>query len=589
MGAGQSSNIKQNSFSSDAGKTDLFTMIFIRLLTKTDIVDLTALTKGPGACGDYIVLLEKDLNKEFGKLKLETSSAAVGTKQVQDFLFAKIKDVKSETPSDTLACRELAIFYIRLLQLVGALTMSIFTPPDLVSRIRTRAYKQSINSQKKNIPPTIEQLGEIVAARNRWLSSILQNADSKTPNLRKLTGKDQLKYNTDTKQLIYSDETNNRQYAANMKVDNIETYPVTESFKKSADGYWITLTNPTKTTNNKDIIIFRIFVNKTNNGYIFDNDTTKKDAKSYSKDWTDEIIQNMVSTLTPIQTPSIVQQRPVQNPWNQGHNAYPYNPRGWLGRGGENKPSNAPKISTLPGKFKDTYDIMSKWSNDISTWTEAAPASYRSVLLYVKPNIPGAYSSSYICIDNWANKNLRSIPPFASLESLYFDNNDGTATFTSRQKLNELIKDFKKIYSTGALPTTNSSKTQPSFEDVVIPAPTKEVTDFFCNKKTSQGDVFLNDKLTKILELSQKNTLAAYKRHFDLAYDILNNLFVVTKLSTGENTIKFSDAFTKNSLGARATLEEQITNARGIIAEHYINIETTYYKAIADMITAGFA
>ena len=147
---GAANSVPQASYvdSPENEKAKMFSTIFLRLLQETDIVDINALTRGPGACGSYAVILEKELKKEFKAIKLQTTVS--GLKDVRDFLYSKAKNIESESPSDANACRELAIFYIRLLQLVSALTLSIYTPADLIDRIRNNASITALRKQEKN-------------------------------------------------------------------------------------------------------------------------------------------------------------------------------------------------------------------------------------------------------------------------------------------------------------------------------------------------------------------------------------------------------------------------------------------------------
>jgi hypothetical protein len=203
MGASQSTAGPTYMDTANVSKNEQFINIFFRLLTETDIVDFEALSKGPGACGSYIVLLEQNLNKEFNKLQLETTST--GKKTVQSFLYTKAKNITQETPTDANACRELAIFYIRLLQLVGALTLSIYTPDNLADRIRDKAYKASFRKQQKNIPIPLEEQELKRNQRWEWLRKyILSSTSTATPDIFIFKDKPQLKFNKTTKILTYT-------------------------------------------------------------------------------------------------------------------------------------------------------------------------------------------------------------------------------------------------------------------------------------------------------------------------------------------------------------------------------------------------
>jgi hypothetical protein len=155
-------------------KPCFFSLIFEKLIKTTDIFDIKALTKGPdGACGDYVMLLAKNIDKEFKKIKLQTTAPDSST--ISEFLYMKKKDSKQENPSQRDACRSLAIFYIRALQLVAAMTMSIYTPPELVLRIRNQTYDKTVKLQKKApVLLTPEEKEEARKIRYQWFYSFFK-------------------------------------------------------------------------------------------------------------------------------------------------------------------------------------------------------------------------------------------------------------------------------------------------------------------------------------------------------------------------------------------------------------------------------
>jgi hypothetical protein len=239
MGNGQSGPGKINSSkpfdfeSPDIDKNELMSIILMRLLEKTDIVDFLALINGPGMCGSYVVLLEKDLKKEFKQLQLSTTLS--GKKEVESFLYTKMKDISAETPADTLICRELAIFYIRLLQLIGALTMSIYTPNNLVDRIRNDAFKRSIKKQRANIPLTLEQKAAQKTAQMQWLRNYILSSVAGSSELFTLRGKPQFKFNKATKRLSYTDSEGYK-FDAVLEMEEPDKYPVVDE-NKTHDSY----------------------------------------------------------------------------------------------------------------------------------------------------------------------------------------------------------------------------------------------------------------------------------------------------------------------------------------------------------------
>jgi hypothetical protein len=267
------------------------------------------------------------------------------------------------------------------------------------------------------------------------------------------------------------------------------------------------------------------------------------------------------------------------NPSNLSHQNYTRRAFGGSNNSRNNTKKNTKTI--LAKKFQDSYQFMKSWVSKIESWAEAGPALYRSVLLFVKQNTPGASNASFICVDEWSMRTMRDIHPFAALEALYYDNDDGTASFTNKEKLYNLVDDFRKVLVQKA---GTASRVGQTFEDIIMPPlPDKFMSDF-CSKRNAQGEFVLESQYVTILEKAQAEIIALYNTHLDTCFSILNEIFDQVKNSRGETTIKFTQAFSTNTSGARAALEAIIERARGQIASHYIQVETIYHKAINDMI-----
>jgi len=244
--------------------------------------------------------------------------------------------------------------------------------------------------------------------------------------------------------------------------------------------------------------------------------------------------------------------------------------------------------STLPHAFQDSYRSMLKWTVNISEWTEAAPGSYRAVLIYIHPAVPSAAPTSYLCVDNWANQKMRNVAPFAALESLYYNKDDGTASPQNEAKLKKLTKDFIEIYTkvSPAIRGTDPVVSEPStFNDVFVPAISDSLKGIFCARKTAQGDVAIEANQARILEKAQRDILQLYEKHFATCHEVLKHMFDVVPQPNGELKISFSDTLMNSAKGARTVLEENfIEFIADSIATHYLDVERTYYKAIQDLI-----
>jgi hypothetical protein len=625
-------------------KAKMFSTIFLRLLQETDIVDINALTRGPGACGSYAVILEKELKKEFKTIKLQTTSS--GLKDVRDFLYSKAKNIESESPTDANACRELAIFYIRLLQLVSALTLSIYTPADLIDRIRNNASITALKKQEKNIPLTIEDEARKRAAREAWFYKHIVSEVSGSTNFFYLQkDKKNFKYNRDTKMLIYTAD-NGYKYEASLRIEEVGAYNVDRKYSKP-DTYWIVLYSSKLNKN-----IYRILVTVTEtregrvrSGYLFSPEVDSRMPEEvpivYYQDWTQDLAAAMTGAITgergeerrveerreynrsrngrngrngrnplvisrdtalQLREAGINVDRNLTRPVDvRGGGATLLVPRSKNAFGYQNTRSNSASVtvsregsnrntrknrnrqnvvekSSLPKQFQEIYNFMVQWNLQKDAWTEAAPATYRSILLYIKPGLANLEATSFFCVDNWAQKSMRYIPPFAALEALYFNENDGSASVANQTALKLLAQEFNKIYyqSVTSEPTT--------LANVIVPALEKDLSALVCVNKTSQGDIsVVSEKNKAILEAAQDTIMRNHKSYFNEAYATLMSIFEVKRDAKGDIAINFTEQFATSSGGVRAKLEQIIYNTRQIIARHYIATETTYIGALRQL------
>jgi len=575
--------------SPDIDKNELMTNILVRLLEYTDIVDFLALINGPGTCGPYTIMLEQNLKKEFKQIQLSTTIS--GKKQSETFLYRQ--KAAAEAPENTVVCRELALFYIRLLQLIGALTMSIYTPNNLVDRIRDESFTRSVNKQRA--PLTYEQLAAQRKEQWIWFSKYLLSAVSGSTELFTIKNKTSFKLiKTNPKMLVYTNSEGYK-FEATLELEEMDKYDIIDDNKKP-DSYWVVLRHP-----NKKNVIMRRLVNKDGSAYIFSNepDVSKgaESAEGYENEWTemlDTILLTMGNPAGKAQTAranDAETRELIAKLLSRQDNIAPT--RRFIGgrrrrnrktmKGGQNaavvaKPNFGPYTSWMPKSFKDSYSFLKKWSRATVMWTEAAPASYRATLLFIKPNLPNAAATSYICVDNWLLKSMNQVAPFAALEALYRNKDDGTVGYDNQLPYKNLLDGFNNMYKTGK---TGSVK---SFSDIYIPGLPDKVVATLCSKSTTQGDVILEEKYTRILEGAQAEILEKYKAHFAVVLNYFKSIFVPGKDAKGTIMVNLSELFTKDSgEGARAELENIITSARGQIAQHYIEVETIYLKAISDI------
>lgn len=602
MGQAQSGVVSQKNtiVSDEAVKSEFFSTIFMRLIKSSDILDIRSLTSGPGSCGNYVVMLEKSIAKDFKKLRLQTGESET----LDNFLYASSKSVLTQSPSDQVACRYLAIFYIRVLQLVAALTMSIYSPPDLISRIRNRVYESSLKLQQRGIKEVLsknEQTARRVK-REDWLMNMM--IETERTNIYTLGDKTQFEYNRVTHGLTYTNNETN-EFKLRLEVKEQDEYHVSKKLLTDST-YWIEVTNDYKDEKEKKIV-FRVLVDGSGGGWIFENkpDVNAVEEEPFTghyDDWAMDlevyILNNdagVSATTVKKNTSSYNSYRPYGQRVTKRNSARngtktltKRNSSVYLKEKNAQNSLNLQEGSTLPPRFRDSYRGMTKWLVEIPSWTEAAPATYRATLIYTKPPLPTTAGTTYACVDRWANNNLRSIAPFAALETLFFDKDDGTASPENVDLLKRLATEFNKIYSSAplgnsGLPKNDRPRNIVDFDGVYMPPLGKYVEDNFCVKKTAQGDSVVDQKYADIMSKAQDEMIKKYKEHLDECHKLLKSIFIMERIGT-ENVIKFTDDFINAKKGARNELEENfIPVASTLIANHYLEIEKMYFDTLTEL------
>ena len=607
MGQTQSRATNQKTLvvSEETTKIEFFSNIFIRLLKTSDILDIRALTSGQGSCGQYVIILAKNIEKEFKKIKLQTRGTNSGA--TNDFLYASTNTILKQSPSDQEACRYLAIFYIRVLQLVAALTMSIYSPPDLLSRIRNRVYDASLKLQKKGIKTTVSKNEDAQRRQRRenWLLNLL--LETEKTNIFTLGDKTQFEYNRVTNELFYTSNKSER-FTLRMEVKESDEYSVSPKYLTNTT-YWIEVTNNYKNPTDRKIL-YRALTTEEGGGWVFESspDLTAVEEEPYTgyyDDWAHDLENNIINNVDNVYIEK-TEIKAVNSYGNFGvrrqrltqRNSKAYN-GSKTGTKRNNTASkqkviqnslNLAEKTSLPPKFKDSYRAMTKWLAEISDWAEAAPASYRATLLFNKPSLPTTPGSTYTCVDSWANQRLRQLAPFASLEILFFDKDDGTASPENAEILKRLSNEFSKIYQrappgeSGIL-AADKSKVVQVFDDVFVPPLGDFLQKNICIKRTAQGESLIEEKYAIVFEKAQTKIIENYKEHLDTCFAMLNSLFSTEKVGS-ETKIRFSDSFINAKNGARNELEENIIpDASTIIANHYLDIEKIYYEALVEIST----
>lgn len=590
----------------DKEKQEFLNLLFTRLLETGDIVDLKALTSGPGACGNYVVLLSKNINKEFKRLKLSEEN------DLGDLTYSTVKNITKKSSSRESMCTQLALFYIRLLQLVSAVSVSLYAPPDLISRILEGRYKRDLNIKKISYK-AVENPSEMEIkkrTRNEWFETNFLTSTSNIGEIYTFAKRRELVYNKLRSSLTYTSSEGNV-YTVNLAVLEPDYYPISRSLIK-LNTYWIVLSRQSSSEIG-DPIYYRVLVDSAGTACLFDipldppiqpNNVLEKLTEERCNEPLDNWLKTMKIMLINLVEPSrtrgfLPQMAAFANVTNTRRNVT--NTRRNVARNNSNRTlKNAnifkfPIDNTLPPRDKDTYIKMLQWIKSIklSDWPEAAPAVYRASLLYKKPIINTEIGTSYSCNDIWVGKQLSDLHCFASLQNLFYNNENGLLEedIVNKTRLSELSKDFFDIYINiheANSPIKKDAMTIARMRDEIIDfrqlkiPDTSFIQNILCDTTTALGESRIRREMADILNTAQEIITDNYKEHVTEMHRVLSNMFE-TVIEGGETVIKFKEAFLNVQGGLRHGLEERVEYLRDLISNHYKLVEQTYYTALINI------
>ena len=125
----------RNIYNKTQPTVELMNRILDFILRNSDIRDMISLAN-PGECSKWIVIAEEQLKNFFDRVKIQP---LIGKEQI--LYIKKIDDLKKmKDSSNELGCQTLAFFFVRLFQVVGALSLSIMDTkiPDRADYLKSK-------------------------------------------------------------------------------------------------------------------------------------------------------------------------------------------------------------------------------------------------------------------------------------------------------------------------------------------------------------------------------------------------------------------------------------------------------------------
>ena len=518
-------------------------------------------------CGDYVMLSPSDLAKNFHKIKI----SSVNGRSIHDVLFAPSDVVEKKSLASKANCRSIAIFYIRLIQFVSALTMSVYSPPDLISRIIKNTYETQLKAQEKLKPKTREQEEENKSAKKQFLKDKIKFiVEQGNKTMRNAWAYDEVR---NLMKFTYEKKI----YKFGAEIYNADEKYRQTNIKELDPGYWIEF----KTINKTLLVLY--FTKTSANDIIYMFSPDKQEDKyvivkyvEKIKNAAEELASVVVNEVVPEIVPEEPKRRNIYGNYEGGQRK-----TSKLRYNKNRKTIRSVKIMRggnidLPDVFKSFFIYIKDVYKNIENTSDSSPSAYRTALLYT-PSIVDSRPSSYICVDKWAGSRLGEIPAFKTLESLYYLRDDGSIPSNNKNVLSEFTKNLCDIYGLQFTPNVN-------LLDITVPSLYSPSIQKVCENKLPHGNILLNGVQQNILKSAQDKIMEQYENHEIQTYNIMTKLFTYTSKPDGSKKLNFTEDFMNSPTGARRFLENEIVNAIVLIQENYLHVEGLYFDAIANLV-----
>jgi len=201
-------------------------------------------------------------------------------------------------------------------------------------------------------------------------------------------------------------------------------------------------------------------------------------------------------------------------------------------------------------------------------------AVYRAYLLAsgLTSTEKGPMLKTYVCHDKWATSNtsLNSLPLFALLEQLYKDRFGTSMEAATAEKYNTFISRLTQIGTLAAV-----SGADQTFKNLTFKPITND--SLYC-KKAGPGLEPVDDTTVIDTVMNQfKLITASLEKLIDDITNVLNKI-IDFPLFIKETRIKLRPIFVDSKNGAPAVLSEFINETRTLLENHIIEVETAYYE-----------
>jgi hypothetical protein len=238
-----------------------------------------------------------------------------------------------------------------------------------------------------------------------------------------------------------------------------------------------------------------------------------------------------------------------------------------------------PELLTLDklNLYKSAIRGITDDNQPINPKNVTSPAFYRAFLLAT--GVRGSDVTTTFCTDVWTGSPMDTIP-YALLQSLYYDSRDNSVN----DSLTELNNKASEFIGNNIAVAVKDAAPALGFAQIKFIDP-KTIAKGFCE---AGNRIANSSEQYNILTNAHRKLRNLYDAHLANVERFVRKILSLKDMGYRKaHQIRIDPIFVTSSKGALETLEGFIQEARTLLADHYLEVETVYKTAIQDIAKIG--
>lgn len=233
------------------------------------------------------------------------------------------------------------------------------------------------------------------------------------------------------------------------------------------------------------------------------------------------------------------------------------------------------KMDSTAYSFMEYYERAIRGDSKVKEIT--SPAFYRAFLLASGSNEKQV--DTLFCTDTWRGV-MTSTIPYALLQFLYYDVNGGNKSPDATEELNKVVSLF--LTNDIARPYVPGGVSPVEFSQLAFVEP-KTLAKAFCGEVSIGKRPIYVELQQTILKKAHQNLRRLYDDQMESVEKLMFKMLRLKNLGLqGGLQLRLTDVFVTDPAGAEVVLDKFVREARQMLSDHYLKVETVYKTAIKE-------